>query len=88
MITPEVAARRTIDAALIQADWLACSSDKLPLLQRDKVSLDVFWLKNEILEDSANLPDPDLIGAEILEDLRAALEEFETIHTDLALPRE
>ena len=53
------------------------------LLQRDKVSLDIFWLKDESLEDSANLPDPDVIAAEIAEDLRAALEQFETIAEDL-----
>ena len=32
------------------------------LLKRDKVSLDIFWLKDESLEDSANLPDPELAG--------------------------
>ncbi len=54
------------------------------LLQRDKVSLDIFWLKDESLEDSANLPAPDVIAGEIVEDLRTALEQFEAIQTDLA----
>jgi type I restriction enzyme M protein len=54
------------------------------LLQRDKVSLDIFWLKDESLEESANLPEPDAIAAEIVEDLRAALEEFEAVLGDLA----
>ena len=54
------------------------------LIQRDKVSLDQFWLKNDSLEDSANLQDPDVIAAEIIEDLRAALEEFELIQGDLS----
>jgi type I restriction enzyme M protein len=36
------------------------------------VNLDIFWLKDESLEDSANLPDPDVIAAEIAEDLQAA----------------
>ena len=40
------------------------------LMQRDKVSLDIFWLKDDSLEDSANLEDPDVIAAEIVEDLR------------------
>jgi len=53
------------------------------LLQRDKVSLDIFWLKDESLEDSANLPDPDIIAGEIVDDLRTALEQFEAIQTDL-----
>jgi len=54
------------------------------LLQRDKVSLDISWLKDESLEESANLPDPDVIAAEIAEDLRAALEQFESITEDLS----
>ncbi len=36
-------------------------------------NLDIFWLEDESLEDSANLPDPDIIAAEIVEDLQAAL---------------
>jgi restriction endonuclease S subunit len=53
------------------------------LLKRDKVSLDIFWLKDESLEDSANLPDPDVIAAEIAEDLQAALDQFAQIAADL-----
>ena len=53
------------------------------LLQRDKVSLDIFWVKDESLEDSSTLADPDAIAAEIIEDLRAALEQFEAIQTEL-----
>ncbi|MGV3722661.1 MAG: N-6 DNA methylase [Actinomycetota bacterium] len=53
------------------------------LLQRDKVSLDLFWLRDESLEDSANLPDPDILAAEIAEDLQAALDLFAQITTDL-----
>ncbi|HET7036093.1 MAG TPA: class I SAM-dependent DNA methyltransferase [Thermomicrobiaceae bacterium] len=54
------------------------------LIQRDKASLDLLWLKDASLEDAENLPAPDVIAAEIAEDLRAALEEFETILADLA----
>jgi type I restriction enzyme M protein len=53
------------------------------LLKRDKVNLDIFWLKDDSLEDSANLPAPDVIAAEIAEDLQAALEQFATIAEDL-----
>ncbi|MGE6759049.1 N-6 DNA methylase [Corallococcus interemptor] len=60
------------------------SYDYEELLQRDKVSLDIFWLKDESLEDSANLPAPDVIAGEIVDDLRAALEQFEAIQTDLS----
>jgi type I restriction enzyme M protein len=53
------------------------------LVKRDKASQDIFWLKDESLEDSANLPDPDVIAAEIVEDLQAALDEFALIAADL-----
>jgi type I restriction enzyme M protein len=53
------------------------------LLKRDKVNLDIFWSKDESLEDSANLPDPDVIAAEIAEDLQAALDQFSLIAADL-----
>ncbi len=53
------------------------------LTKRDKLNLDIFWLKDESLEDSANLPDPDIIAQEIVEDLEAALSQFATIAADL-----
>src|SRR2546421_5390457 len=53
------------------------------LTKRDKLNLDIFWLKDESLEDSANLPDPDIIAAEIVEDLEAALSQFAAIASDL-----
>ena len=46
------------------------------LMKRDKVSLDIFWLKDESLEDTENLPDPDVIAQEIMENLEAAVEMF------------
>ncbi|OLC50658.1 MAG: DNA methyltransferase [Acidobacteria bacterium 13_1_40CM_65_14] len=53
------------------------------LTKRDKVNLDIFWLKDESLEESANLPAPDVIAAEIAVDLEAALEQFAAIADDL-----
>lgn len=53
------------------------------LIQRDKASLDIFWLKDESLEDTENLPDPDVIAAEIVENLQAALEQFSSIYDAL-----
>jgi type I restriction enzyme M protein len=53
------------------------------LLQRDKVSLDLIWLRDESLEDSANLPPPEVIAAEIVEDLETALAEFAQIAASL-----
>lgn len=61
--------------------WRAYGYDEI--IKRDKVSLDIFWLKDESLEDSANLPDPDVIAEEIVEDLQAALDQFAEIATDL-----
>jgi len=53
------------------------------LMQRDKVSLDIFWLKDESLEDSENLPSPDILAREIVENLESALEQFNGIYEDL-----
>jgi type I restriction enzyme M protein len=53
------------------------------LLARDKVSLDLFWLRDESLEDSASLPDPHVLAREIADDLRAATEQIEGILADL-----
>jgi type I restriction enzyme M protein len=53
------------------------------LLKRDKVNLDIFWLKDDSLEDSAKLPDPDVLALEIAEELEAALEQFAAIAEDL-----
>jgi type I restriction enzyme M protein len=53
------------------------------LMQRDKVSLDIFWLKDESLEDSENLPEPDVIAQDIMENLEAALEQFRSITAEL-----
>ena len=53
------------------------------LMQRDKVSLDIFWLKDESLEDSENLPSPDIIASEIIENLESALEQFNGIYENL-----
>jgi len=48
-----------------------------------KVNFDIVWLKDESLEDGADLPDPDVIAAEIVDDLQAALAQFAEIAADL-----
>jgi type I restriction enzyme M protein len=53
------------------------------LMQRDKVNLDIFWLKDESLEDYENLPPPEIIAKEITENLEYALEQFNSINEDL-----
>ena len=46
-------------------------------MARDKVSLDIF------LEDTENLPEPDVLAEEIVESLQSALAQFESIAEDL-----
>lgn len=53
------------------------------LINRNRASLDIFWLRDDILEESDNLPDPDVLAQEIVEDLEAALEQFREIAMDL-----
>lgn len=57
--------------------------DYADLIKRDKINLDIFWLKDEALEESANLPAPGVIAQDIMEDLQAALEQFSLIAEDL-----
>ncbi len=75
-----------IDAETWSADhpdgrWRAYGFDEL--IARDKTSLDIFWLKDDSLEGSDNLPAPAVIAQEIVEDLQAALEQFKLIAGDL-----
>ena len=50
------------------------------LLQRDKASLDLFWLKNSSITELAKLLEPHVLAAEIIETLRSALSSFETVN--------
>ncbi|MFN0241517.1 MAG: N-6 DNA methylase [Planctomycetota bacterium] len=61
--------------------WRRYTYDEL--VARDKASLDLFWLRDESLEDSASLPAPQVIAREIADDLRSALEEIEDVLADL-----
>jgi type I restriction enzyme M protein len=63
--------------------WRSFSYEEI--LTRDKVSLDLFWLRDESLEDSANLPEPHLLAQEIADDLRSALAQIEDVLGDLEL---
>lgn len=63
--------------------WRAYRYDEIAA--RDKVSLDIFWLRDESLSDSENLPAPDILAAEIVEDLEAALEQFREILADVGV---
>ncbi|MEU8257676.1 class I SAM-dependent DNA methyltransferase [Micromonospora inaquosa] len=57
------------------------------LIARDKVNLDITWLKNASLEDADALLPPEVIAQEIVEDLEAALREFAAIAEALTVPK-
>lgn len=61
--------------------WKAFTYDDV--VARDKVNLDLTWLRDESLEDADNLPAPDIIAREIVEDLTAALTEFKAVASSL-----
>jgi type I restriction enzyme M protein len=66
----------------LEGRWRAYDYDELAA--RDKASLDIFWLKDDSLADSDNLPAPEVIAQEIVDDLEAALEQFRLIVGDMA----
>lgn len=53
------------------------------IMKRDKTNLDIFWLKDESLEDSENLPEPEIMVRTVADNLGAALDEFEEIYEKL-----
>ena len=53
------------------------------LTKRDKLSLDIFWLKDKSLEDSETLPEPDVLAQEITDDLQTAIDQFTTVLNSL-----
>ena len=65
------------DARTESERWKSFEYDEL--IARDKVNLDITWLRDDSLDDLDSLPAPDVIAREIVEDLTAALAEFEAI---------
>jgi type I restriction enzyme M protein len=61
--------------------WRSFGYDEI--VKRDKLNLDIFWLKDKSLEDSENLPEPDVLAQEIADDLQTALEQFTAISAEL-----
>ncbi len=49
------------------------------IIARDKTSLDIFWLKDKSLADLDNLPEPDVLALEIIDNLEAGLNSFREI---------
>lgn len=53
------------------------------LIARDKTNLDITWLKDENLIDLENLPEPETLIDEIIDNIQSALESFKTIKENL-----
>jgi type I restriction enzyme M protein len=59
--------------------------DVADLLKRERLNLDIFWLKDDSLDDVDSLPPPDEIAMEIVENLQAALEAFQSVADELSV---
>lgn len=46
------------------------------ILNREKTSMDIFWIKDKTLADLDNLPEPDVLATDIIDNLQAALDGF------------
>jgi hypothetical protein len=53
------------------------------ILKRDKTNLDIFWIKDKSLADLDNLPDPDILSADIIENLQSAMDSFNELMTTI-----
>ena len=70
--------RETWDAEKnVDGRWRKYTYDEI--VARDKTSLDIFWLKDQSLADLDNLPEPDDLAAEIVENLEGGLASFREI---------
>ena len=61
--------------------WRVYDYDEL--MKRDKANLDLFWLRDKSLEDTDDLPPPEVLAQEIADGLAAALEQFQSIAAKL-----
>ncbi|HRP18709.1 MAG TPA: SAM-dependent DNA methyltransferase, partial [Ginsengibacter sp.] len=57
--------------------WRRFTRDEI--MERDKTSLDITWIKDKSLTDLDNLPDPDVLANDIIENLKSGIESFEEI---------
>ena len=49
------------------------------IIARDETNPDIFWLKNDSLGDMDNLPEPDVLALEIVENIETGLASFKEI---------
>ena len=57
--------------------------DVKQILERDKTSMDIFWIKDKSLADLDNLPDPEVLASEIIDNLQSALDSFQELIVQL-----
>ena len=57
------------------------------IIARDKTSLDIFWIKDKSLTDLDNLPDPDILANEIIENIESGLSCFKEIMESINLEK-
>jgi type I restriction enzyme M protein len=69
--------KETWSEANPEGRWRKFSYEEI--LARDKTNLDIFWLKDQSLTDLDNLPDPDILANEIIENLESSLNSFREI---------
>jgi len=69
-------------AANPEGRWRKYTRDEL--LARDKASLDVFWLKDKSLTDLDNLPEPEDLAEEIIENIEAGLVSLKAVLASLS----
>ena len=74
--------KETWSEANPEGRWRCYDYDEL--IKRDKLSLDLFWIRDKSLTDTDSLPAPDIIAQEIADDLESALEQFTKIAARLA----
>jgi type I restriction enzyme M protein len=73
--------KETYSAENPEGRWRKFSHTEI--LARDKTNLDIFWLKDESLTDLDNLPDPDILAHEIIENIEAGLASFREVMKEL-----
>ena len=73
--------KETYSAKNPDGRWRKFSVDEIQ--KRDKTSLDIFWIKDKSLADLDNLPDPETLADDIIENLQSALESFQALKKQL-----
>lgn len=73
--------RETYSPETPDGRWRKFSIDEI--LKRDKTNLDIFWVKDKSLADLDNLPSPEVLAADILENLQSALDSFTELQEQL-----